>query len=268
MPIARLLARAAALAALAVPFATLPARAAEDLRVPATLPYDANVTRNLWVDASVTFRSWPGSDAFPKANDFALVVDGAFELFPKIEVGANTSLVQRDYRERDLSSGSGLTDTQVWGKYRLFEDQNVRVGAGAIVSLPTGSKGDGLGTGNPGLGVFVGAGTRTAGNAFVQGFVGLRQNDDLDNSVTTTLNGRNSLFVGFGGVVPAQEGLEAFASLMLETERWRGAGTFAQLTGGGRWRIGNAWKLQAQAGVGFGDSAPRFALGFGFVYAP
>ncbi len=265
MSFTRLLARATALLA---PLCAVTAFAAEDLRVPATLPFDATVTRNMWFDGTVTFRSWPGSDAFPKANDFALMVDGAFELLPRVEVGGNVGLLQRDYRERDLESGSGVTDTQVWGKYRLFEDPNVRVSAGALLALPTGSKGDGLGTGNPGLGVFLGAGTRTAGNAFVQGFVGLRQNDDLDNSVTTTLDGRSSLFVGFGGVVPAQENVEAFASLMLETERWRGAGTFAQLTGGGRWRIGSAWKLQAQAGVGFGDSAPRFALGFGVVYAP
>jgi hypothetical protein len=209
----------------------------------------------------------PDSSTVPKATDLLAKFTGAFAPRPDLELGAQASLISRNYDRDVFGNPSGLSDTFLWGKYRFGRQSDSAVSVGAFLSLPTGSKNDGLGSGTTDPGVFLSGGVHTRGNAFVQGHVGLRWNGEYD-AFGVRRDGKTSILIGFGGVVPASPGFDTFASFALETERYDGGDSFAQVTLGGRWKISPAWRLQAQAGVGLADAAPRLSLGFGAVYTP
>ncbi len=249
--------------------ASAPALAAgeELLRIPAIFPYDANTVDRIWLEGTVSFDSLPDSETIPEATDLRLNFTGAFALVPDFELGANTAFISRNYDADVLGSPSGISDTLVWGKYRFGRQPNSAVSAGAFLSLPTGDDGDGLGTGSTDPGVFIAGGLQTRANSFVEGFVGLRANGDF-KGFGEDRSGKTSILIGFGGVIPVSPGFEAFGDFSLETERYDGSDSFAQIAVGGRWKIAPAFRLQAQAGVGLADAAPSLMVGFGVVYAP
>lgn len=265
--------RRAALAVSAMTFAlaaaSTGARAAETdlLRIPSLFPYNAQTIDTMWFEVDVEYRKTDDTAGSPKSSDLMLTALAAFSPIPELEVGATISHVSRDFDRDVLGSPSGPTDAFAWGKYRFYRQQDTMFTVGAFASLPTGEEDDGLGTGNVDPGVFLSAGTRTAGNAFVEASIGLRVNGDLESRFARA-NGKTSVLVDLGAVMTASQGFDAFAGFALETERYDGGDSFAQLTGGGRWQISGPWRLQAQAGLGLGDAAPKVSLGIGLVFTP
>ncbi len=249
--------------------ASAPALAAgeELLRVPGIFPYDANTVDRPWLEADFIFASLPNSSTVPEATDLRVNFTGAFALIKNLELGANTAFISRNYDAEVLGSPSGISDTMVWGKYRFADQPNSAVSAGAFLSLPTGDDGDGLGSGSTDPGIFVSGGLRTRADSFVEGFVGLRANGDY-KGFGEDRNGKTSILIGFGGVVPVSPGFEAFGDFSLETERYEGSDSFAQIAVGGRWKVSPVVRLQAQAGLGLADAAPNLMLGFGVVFTP
>lgn len=246
-----------------------PARAAETdiLRIPAIFPYDAQTIDTWWFEAGVEYRKTDDTPGSPKSSDLLVKALAAFSPIPELEVGATISHISRDFDRDALGSPSGPSDALAWGKYRFHREQETMFTVGAFASLPTGDEDDGLGNGNIDPGVFLAAGTRTAGNAFVEASLGLRVNGDLDSRFARA-DGKTSVLVDIGAVIPASQGFDAFAAFALETERYDGGDSFAQVSGGGRWQISGPWRLQAQAGLGLGDAAPKVSLGVSVVYAP
>lgn len=234
-----------------------------------TFPFDAHTTKEFWFDVSVQFQSLPDSAAVPKAQDLLAQVNVAFSPADRVEVGASGSLISRNYDRDAFGKPSGISDILAWAKYRFYQSGDVTMSAGAFANLPTGNENKGLGSSSTDFGGYLAMGTRTRGDGFVQAHVGLRVNGDLTSHdpLHRSLSGKTSVLVGFGGVLPAGNGVEAFGSFNLETERYEDGDSFAQLVGGARWRLSGPWRLQAHAGVGLADAAPNLSLGFGLVYS-
>lgn len=244
------------------------AAAAEDQwRIPFTYPFDATTTETALWEATISYQSLPDTDVSPEGTELLLTTTGAFAPAARFEIGGALGYSSRDYENEHLGSPSGLTDAQVWGKYRFAEIGSAVWTAGLTAALPTGSEDDFLGTGNLDPGAFLAAGVKTQGGAFVQAHLGMRMNKDFSNNLFK-LDGKTSTLLGFGGVFRAENQLEGFASLTLETERYDGGDSLGLLAAGARFPLGNNFKVQVQAGAGIGSASPDLSLGVGIVFAP
>lgn len=242
--------------------------AAEDQwRIPFTYPYDATSTETALWEATVSYQALPDSEASPEGTELLLTTSGAFSPLSRFELGGTIGYASRDYENSRFGSPSGLTDAQVWGKYRFAEIGSAVWTAGVTASLPTGSEDDFLGTGNLDPGVFLAAGVATQGGAFVQAHLGVRLNKDFNHDLFK-MEGKSSTLLGFGGVFKAENQLEGFATLTLETERYEQGDSLGLIAAGARFPLGQGFKVQVQAGAGIGSASPDLSIGVGIVFAP
>ena len=243
-----------------------PTRAEDPIpRQTQTLPFDASIVETSWVDLSLSYGKLDDSDLSSKGSELALSGSVAWSPVRNVETGVAASWMSRTYDQADLGSRSGVSDTLGWAKFRFPGGKDTSFSIGGFASAPTGDKDEYFGTGNLEGGIFFAGGVKTRGNGFVQGHVGVRWNDRLDNR-TFHGDGKNSFFAGFGGVYEAASGIEVFSSLLLETARYEGGDSNARLTGGARWKVSTSWRLQALAGVGLTGYSPRLSLGVGVVW--
>ncbi len=236
-------------------------------RQTATLPFDAAVADTAWIDFSIGYRRLRDSEVSRRADDLVLAGKAAWRFRPNVELGLEGEYISRDFSDPELGSPSGLGDLLAWAKYGFPSSGNARFATGGFLSIPTGDEDKFLGTGNLDGGVFASAGALTRGNGFVQAHVGVRTNRDFENRLTH-LEGRNSIFTGFGGVYTASADVEVFASLLLETGRYEGVDSVLALSGGARWTLSRSWRIQVLASIGLTDPAPRVSLGAGMVWIP
>ncbi len=237
-----------------------------DRRNPLALPFDARATEGVWLDVAAGARIWSEGSTTPKANDLYLDAALAFHVVSRLEVGVSGSFVSRDFDRSELGSTSGVGDTTGWAKFQFPSAGSATLSVGGFASFPTGREKSYLGTGNLDGGLYAAGGVRTAGNGFVQAYLGFRTNGEPKTQGPAP-PGKTSLLVGFSGFIEAATGIEAFGAFDLETERYDGADAYYALSGGARWRLSPSWRLEARAIAGLSDAAPRVSLAFGAVFA-
>lgn len=240
------------------------------------------------VDADIVDKQWYGiemryqSGAVPpieKADGFLVTPTIAISPFPNLEIGGTAPYISYDLdhpRPRpgelnDFDGESGLSDLTLWGKYRFYHKGGLSITAGALLTLPTGSEDDGLGSGNVVPGGFAAVRVK-AGDGYFLGSAGIRFNQDA-TVLNSDLNGRNSTFFGGGYIWEAYEDWVVSGEITCESERYDdsdspfaiGSSDF-RATGGIQF-VGLAHQsLRGGVSIGLSDGAPDFELIFGYAY--
>jgi hypothetical protein len=238
---------------------------------------DAAIVEKQWYGAELRYQS----GAVPpveEADGWLLTPTIAISLFKNLEVGGSVSYISYDLdhpRPRpgdldDFDGDSGLGDLTMWGKYRFFDTGTVSVTAGALLTLPTGSDDDGLGTGEVGPAGFAAVRVK-AGDGYFLGEAGIRFNQDA-SIFETELDGRNSTFFGGGYLWEGYENWVFSGEVTAESERFEdddsvfdlGASDFRG-TAGVQYLFPHQF-LRGAVSLGFSDGAPDFELIFGYAY--
>jgi hypothetical protein len=239
-------------------------------------------------DAAIVEKQWYGielryqSGAVPpleKADGFIIAPTIAISPFKNLEIGGTAPYVSYDLDDprprpgdlNDFDGESGLEDLTVWGKYRFFNSNGVSVTAGALLTLPTGSEDDGLGSGNVVPGGFAAVRVK-AGDGYFLGEAGIRFNQDA-TILNSDLSGRNSTFFGGGYIWEAYENWVVSGEVTAESERYDdsdapfsiGSSDFRG-TGGIQFLGLPHQFLRGGVSLGFSDGAPDFELIFGYAY--
>ena len=179
----------------------------------------------------------------------------AMNVAEDLEFGARFGLAQRDPARG--GGDTGLTDLDLWGKISIVSDP-VKISAGLVLSLPTGSGDKLLGTGETNV-EFFGAIRKDFENLTIAGNVGLRINQDQDLGPNEA-EGKNSVLIGAAVLVPAGEKTVVTAEWAIETERLEGLKNYSTLLGGAEYRYREDLVLRAAAGGGLSDGSPDFLL--------
>ena len=217
---------------------------------------DAVIIPGGWIEGQFYYQNLPGDRdrfyagpliAFRPAND--------------IEAGLRFGFISLDNDQGP--DGSGISDIDLYAKYRLPGGGESRVAVGALLKLPTADEEDFLGTGEIDVELFAAwradleAVTLTA-NA------GFRFNGDTDPPLPAT---DDSVLLGAGILLPATENLTVVIEGSFESERLDGAENDARLTLGvqtlGR---GGRGGFRGALALPFGDGAPDYELLFGAVF--
>jgi len=240
-------------------------------------------------DAAIVDKQWYGAElryqsgAVPpieNADAFVVAPTIAISPFKNLEVGGTAPYISYDLdhprprpgETHDFDGDSGLGDLTLWGKYRFYDSGGVSFTAGAVLTLPTGSDDDGLGTGEVVPGGFAAVRVK-AGDGYFLGEAGVRLNQDA-TILDTEVSGRNSTFLGGGYIWEAYDNWVASGEVTAESERFddsdspfsMGSSDF-RATGGIQY-LGLAHQfLRGGISVGFSDGAPDFEVIFGYAYA-
>jgi hypothetical protein len=216
---------------------------------------DAAIVPGGWTEGQLIYTDLGDGD-----NNQLLAALIAFRVSDQVEAGLRLGY------ERQAADpgpdGSGLSDIDLYGKYRLHGGAS-RCALGGLLKVPTGHEEEGLGTGKTDVEGF--AACRADLQAVtVTGNVGLRYNGNPDAPLPDS---EASVRAGGGLLLPAGAKMTFVIEATYESQRLDGAGADARLTLG--------WQGVARApGFGFrgalalplSDGAPDFQLFFGAVY--
>jgi hypothetical protein len=238
--------------------------APDDRRFLQIFTYDAAVVENFWIEGKL--RASKGYDgAFGQSDFDSLRLGPVFAWSPidRLEVGARI-----DYLDRDIPGGgsnSGLSDTNIYAKWQFFHNP-VQFAAGMEISLPTGKEDDGLGTGEFDIALF-GSVRKNLEQAYITGYFGIRNSQDstLFNS-PVPLEGDTSIFLGGGVMFPINQVFSLSGELRVETERYKQADSFIDLTVGAFWYTTKKTTLRGGLSLGLEDAAPDYELTVGFAW--
>lgn len=188
-----------------------------------------------------------------------------FPQIPRVEFGGRVG-----FGSIDLPSGSqsGLTDADVWAKFLIGRtaDGRIELGAGGMVTLPTGDEDAGLGFDALRSEVF-GAARFNFPGFVVAANAGLRVNEDATIG-TTMLAGNVAPMIGGGVVVPLWGEGSFIGEVRWEGERFDGAGAEADALAGVNWRPLPNGSARLAVDVGLDDGSPdwRVLLGYAFEF--
>jgi hypothetical protein len=216
---------------------------------------DAAIVPGGWTEGQLIYTDLGDGD-----NNQLLAALIAFRVTDQVEAGLRLGY------ERQAADpgpdGSGLSDIDLYGKYRLHGGAS-RCALGGLLKVPTGHEEEGLGTGKTDVEGFA-ACRADLPAVSVTGNVGLRYNGNPDDPLPSS---DASVLAGAGLLLPAGAKMTFVIEATYESQRLDGAGSDARLTLG--------WQGVARApGFGFrgalalplSDGAPDFQLFFGAVY--
>jgi hypothetical protein len=189
----------------------------------------------------------------------------AFQPFRNIEVGGRVGFGTTD-ADPSLPDGSGATDLDAYAKY-FFGGAADRADftAGALVTVPTGDDNVGLGYNAFALGGF-GAARYRLDSAVIGGNVGVRFNGDGD-LLGFAIDGKTSFQLGVSALVPMGNAFSFVGEAQIETERFDGFDSTADLLVGANWKAFGRGMLRGAFGVGLTDSSPNFRAIVGYAYS-
>ncbi|MFQ5669456.1 MAG: hypothetical protein ACE5HD_02925 [Acidobacteriota bacterium] len=223
---------------------------------------DAAIVENAWVEGQVRRRDLQGNnDTFEGGPVLA------FSPVDRLEVGGRVNLIDADFGPR---SKNGVGDTTVWGKWQIVHNP-IQFTVGAELFLPTGDEDDNLGTGEVDAALFA-AVRKNLAHAAATGFLGVRSNSDtsvggnLGPSFLRDRDGKPSVFLGGGILVPASRHFGLSGELTVETERFEKGDSSVEATAGGYWFIAEHVTLRAGLGIGLDDGAPDWEGIFGLAW--
>ena len=182
----------------------------------------------------------------------------ALGLTEELEMGLTLGLVNLD--PDNGGSESGLSDMQIYAKYRINE-LPLSVTIGGIVKIPTADEEEGLGTGEVDIEGFI-AVRKSYGHVDLIGNGGVRFNQDPEIG---SIDGRTSILLGGGAIIAVTRTLYNSWELNFESKRYDQGDSTATLTPGLMWRLGDRGLIRAGIGLGLTDGAPDFEAIGGFV---
>lgn len=179
----------------------------------------------------------------------------AFKVVNNIEGGLRFGFL--DVNPDPGSGESGLSDIDLFAKYRFPGGGRGRTALGALAKVPTANEQKGLGTGKSDLEVFAAWRADLEAVSIVAN-AGARFNGNPDPPVPPT---RDSLFFGGALLLPASQTLTLVIEATYETERLDGALDDARLTLGVQSR-GRQGHTGIRGGVAFplNDGAPDYEV--------
>jgi hypothetical protein len=216
---------------------------------------DAAIVPGGWTEGQFIY-----SDLDDGADNQLLAALIAFRVSDQVEAG-----LRLGYERQATDAGpdgSGLSDIDLYGKYRLHGGAG-RCALGGLVKVPTGHEEEGLGTGKTDVEGF--AACRADLQAVsVTGNVGLRYNGNPDAPLPDS---EGSLLAGGGLLMPAGARMTFVIEATYESQRLDGAGADARLTLGMQ-GVARApgFGFRGALALPLSDGAPDFQVFFGAVY--
>jgi hypothetical protein len=221
---------------------------------------DAGIVPSYWLEGKASLQT--NSPAFDpnvrgggEADLLSLTPVFALNVAEDLEFGARVSLVSRD--PDNGGRDTGLSDLDIWGKVSVVSDP-VKVSLGILVSAPTGSKNKFLGTGETNVEFFGGI-RKDFSRITLAGNVGLRINQDPDFP-NTQIDGKNSILLGAGVLIPAGSKVVLSAEWAFETERFDGMKNDSRLMAGAQYHQSESLMYRGALGGGLSKGAPDFEV--------
>ena len=197
----------------------------------------------------------------------ATIVRGivAIRARPNLEIGGRVGFGNTD-TPAPFPDGSGATDLDAWAKYYLgSSSSNTEFAVGGIVTIPTGDDTAGLGFDSFGLGAF-GSVRHRLERAIITGHAGLRLNGDGMFLGSPGVDGKTSVHLGGGVIVPLSDQVTAVGELYYEGERFDGAESDVRILGGINWRVNQRGMVRFAVALGLEDGAPDAQLLGGYAF--
>jgi hypothetical protein len=223
---------------------------------------EAAIVPSQWWEGQIEYLN--GSSNIPyDALLFRGVV--AFQPVKHLELGGNFGLGNTN-ADPGLPDGTGATDLDIYGKY-LFSNvsDSLDFAAGVLATVPTGDDTVGLGFNSFGTQVF-GSMRYKMDSMTVGGNVGVRYNGG-GSFMGVDLDGKTSFQLGVNALFPLANSVTMTAEAQVETERFDGMDSIAQLVGGIDWHAFQRGQLRASVSAGLTDATPNFTVLLGYAYA-
>jgi hypothetical protein len=214
---------------------------------------DAAIVASQWWEGQVEYDD--GAQDLPVDVLLARAVV-AFQPFRNIEVGGRVGFGTTD-TDPSLNDGSGATDLEAYAKYFF----------GSAVDKADFTAGDdsvGLGY-NAFAGQMFGAVRYRLDKAVIAGHVGARFNGDGD-LLGFPIDGQTSFELGVAALVPMGNAFSFVGEAQIETERFDGFDSTADLLVGANWKAFGRGMLRGAFGIGLTDSSPNFRAIVGYAY--
>jgi hypothetical protein len=219
---------------------------------------DAAIIPGAWVEGQYVYQNLPGANSRHFAGPLI-----AFRLVDNVEAGIRFGYLKVDYDSGP--DGSGLSDFDIYAKYR-FPGGGARRGAvGALIKVPTADEEEGLGTGKADVEVF-GAWRADLEAVSLVGNVGIRFNGNPDPPLAES---QDSILLGAALLLPARSSLSFLVEATFESERTEGGDSDARLTLGVQgFGMDRGGGLRGGISIPLSDGAPDYEIIFGaaFVY--
>ena len=222
---------------------------------------DAAIVASQWWEGQVEYDD--GAQDLPVDVLLARAVV-AFQPFRNIEVGGRVGFGTTD-TDPSLNDGSGATDLDAYAKYywgNAVDKANFT--AGVLVTVPTGDDSVGLGY-NAFAAKAFGAVRYRLDKAVIGGHVGARFNGDGD-LLGSPIDGETSFELGVAALVPMGSAFSFVGEAQIETERFDGFDSTADLLVGVNWKAFGRGMLRGAFGIGLTDSSPNFRAIVGYAY--
>lgn len=222
-----------------------------------TAPYDSTFD----LDGLSSSERRSAEEALSEADVLGLTPTFALNVAEDLEFGGRIGFA---YRDPDRAgSETGLTDLDLWGKISVVSDP-VQIALGLVLTLPTGSEDKLLGTGETNV-EFFGAIRKDFAHLTIAGNVGARINQDQSFD-SHEAEGKNSLLVGAGVLIPAGDKVVLSAEWAYETERLDGLKADSRLMGGVDYRFDENFAFRGGLGGGLSNGSPDFFATGGVVW--
>ncbi|MBU1172469.1 MAG: DUF3187 family protein [Proteobacteria bacterium] len=193
----------------------------------------------------------------------------------RLELGGRLWLMRADYD--NFESESGLGDMDLWAKYQLYNQNNLTISGGLLLTFPSGS--DGIvhknASGELNMEVFGAARFNLSDIIAVIGHIGIRNNGDMEvdlenesngNNVHGELDGESQIEIGGGVIYQLQPNLCILGELNIASEAYDDSENDIEFTGGVEYILGPSMAVKGGMGFGLDDGAPDFELIGSCVY--
>jgi hypothetical protein len=216
---------------------------------------DAAIASAGWAEGQFVYTNFPGDGT----GEF---LGGQFAFGVSDQVEAGLRLGWANVNASDAPEGSGLSDIDIYGKYR-FHGRASHCAVGALVKAATGDPEKGIGTGGTDVEGF-GSCRADLKSVTVTGNAGARYNGATDSPLPDSTP---SFLLGGGLLMPLAPRLTLVIEASYESERLKGAGSDVRLTLGAQYG-GPAPGLGFRGAIALplSDGAPDFQGIFGAVY--
>lgn len=244
-----------------VPASTPQGRSGTADRLFLSFAQDAAIAPSQWWEGQLEYDD--GSKDIPVD---AFIVRGvvAFQPVKNLEVGGNVGLGNTN-ADPSLPDGTGATDFNLYGKW-MFPNAASKVDftAGVLATVPTGDDTAGLGFNSFGAQAF-GAMRYTMDGAVIGGHVGARFNGD-GQFQGFDLQGKTSYELGVCALFPLANQVTIVAEGRIETARFEGFDSSADLLGGINWKAFDRGVLRGAIAGGLTDGSPNVRVILGYAY--
>ena len=240
--------------------------------------WDGAVFANPWVYGQIRYQYYssnfdPGADKQKiKTSVFGLGPTFAMSIptLEQLELGGRAWFLSSSTKNGGRSTGTGLSDVDIWGKYQFIDDPILLAG-GLLFTLPTGTeKVVSLGAGEINV-EFFGATRYYITDVFaLVGHLGLRSNGDAKKKTKDAeydLDGQASFELGGGLIYQAIPEMNILAELNFATEPYKDLDNDIEITAGVEYSLMDNFNLRGGFGIGLDDVSPDFELMAGASYA-